>query len=87
MMEDFKADKSKEEYEKESKQLLYLCLLVEPNLDKDTRKEEVKSHHSIPNDIPRKTRKANKKGMITERMNEKALEAKLKEESSGDHVH
>ena len=38
--------------------------------------------HNKPNGVPRKTRKAEKKVIITERMNEKALQQKLEEEAS-----
>jgi len=38
--------------------------------------------HNKPNGVPRKTRKAEKKGIIIERMNEKALQQKLEEEAS-----
>ena len=79
MLEVFKADEVKEEEENELKQLLHLCFLVDPEPEEETKKEEVKSQHNVPNGTPRKTKKANSKGIITKRMNEKALEEKLKE--------
>jgi len=41
---------------------------------KNIRKEEVKYQHNIANGIPRMIRKANRKGIIMEKLNEKALE-------------
>jgi len=44
----------------------------------------VNSQNNVPNGIPKKTIMVNRKGMITEKMNEKALEEKLKEEANND---
>ena len=63
-----------------------MCNLADLEPDENTKKEEVKYQHNIPNGISRKRRKANQKGIITKRMNEKALEERLKEEASDDLV-
>jgi len=84
MLEVFKADEATKEEDNELKQWLQLCYLVDLKLEEETKKEEVNSQHNVPNGIPRKIRKANIKGVITEKMNEKALEEKQKEEASND---
>jgi len=86
MLEVFKVDEANEEEENEYKQWLHLCYFNDLEANENTRKEEVKYQHNIPNDIPWKTRKANRKGIIIEKMNEKALEETLQEESSDDLV-
>ena len=42
--------------------------------------------HNKPNGVPRKTRKVERKGIITEKMNVKALQQKLEEEASDSPV-
>ena len=53
--------------------MLHLCYLVDPNSEEGTNKEKIYYEPNVPNGIPKKTRKGNRKGIITEKMNEKAL--------------
>jgi len=66
--------------------MLLLCKLAEFVSQERLRKTKVNSHHNRPNGIPKKTRKVNRKGVTTEKMNEKDLEEKLKEEASTNHI-
>ena len=56
-------------------------LAIEEALEKplDTKS---RSEHNKSNGIPRKTKKAVRKGIITEKMNSKALQQRLEEEAS-----
>ena len=84
-----KASKDDEVSEKEKEnleQMLHLCNLVESESQERSRETKVNSQNNRPNGIPKKTRKASSKGVITKKMNEKALEEKLNEEASINHV-
>ena len=43
---------------------------------------KLQSQHNKPNGVPKKTRRAERKGIMTENMDEKALKRKLEEEAS-----
>ena len=79
-------DEVSKEEKKDLEQMMHLCNLVESESQGRSRETKVNSQHNRPNGIPKRTRTINKKGVITEKMNEKALEEKLKEEASTNHV-
>ena len=68
--------------EEEEEEFLQLCYLAEPESPKEEtlRKEEAKSRHNIPTKTTKKERKASKNGVITEKMTNNELKAKLEED-------